>query len=62
MEGPYEKDALGASWLRVWLASEHLPDVPFIPGVVERNASPIPQLVTQDWEATLAFLAQKEYK
>ncbi|RXZ81681.1 ABC transporter ATP-binding protein [Paenibacillaceae bacterium] len=56
IEGPYEKDTLIESWRRVWLSGEGLPDLQDIPGVIERIASPIPQLVSCNWGETLAFL------
>lgn len=57
LEGPYEKDALIASWRRLWLSGEPLPRLADIPGAVDWSESPFPQLVTCDRTATLTFLS-----
>ncbi|KEQ26555.1 ATP-binding cassette domain-containing protein [Paenibacillus tyrfis] len=58
LEGPYEKDALVASWSRLWLSREPLPSLADIPGAVDWSEVPFPQLVTCDRTTTLAFLSE----
>ncbi|PYI55753.1 ATP-binding cassette domain-containing protein [Paenibacillus flagellatus] len=57
LEGPYEKDELFRSWKRLWLSGDSIPAVSDIPGAVEYDDAPYPQLVTRDAAATTAYLA-----